>query len=211
MPRKCVHACVATTQRCVAPEPLPQLSSLLLLKTRTRLLLLQRPDTPLFHFRSTMGSSMSSQVVLVSSGNASNNQVACANCFKYGSQCYLKTTASRKTSPPARSVDKASLPPRPSTICQVCWEGPFAAHLGLFAKRASTPWFTSSGRCTEGYSYSSSWAELESRAGAGCTWCGFLFAMRTGSDMTSAKSDGPLKISASGKTSRRNSAYFRDI
>ncbi|OJT05662.1 hypothetical protein TRAPUB_3521 [Trametes pubescens] len=30
---------------------------------------------------------------------------------------------------------RAPLPPKPSSVCQTCWEGPFAAHLGLFDQK----------------------------------------------------------------------------
>lgn len=109
-------------------------------------------------------------------------------------QCYAKTVASRKPSRPAKRLGRRSLPPRPPTICQVCWEGPFAAHLGLFAPRTPLPDLHKNAWCTDGYSYSTSWAELQSRADAGCTWCRFLFEMRTGSDMPSGRAEGPLKV-----------------
>ncbi|KAH9850122.1 heterokaryon incompatibility protein-domain-containing protein [Lenzites betulinus] len=69
------------------------------------------------------------------------------------------------------------LPARPSSICQLCWEGPFAAHLGLFEAPVTDPALQDKDDLTGGYSYWTSWAGLESRAAAGCLWCQFLLAL----------------------------------
>lgn len=67
--------------------------------------------------------------------------------------------------PPRHSVGIASnpefnLPPRPSSICENCWTGPFSAQLGLSHDG--------------GYSYLAWTSELEQRASAGCAWCKLL-------------------------------------
>ncbi|KAI0823931.1 heterokaryon incompatibility protein-domain-containing protein [Trametes gibbosa] len=69
------------------------------------------------------------------------------------------------------------LPPRPSSICQLCWDGPFAAHLGLFQAPVIDPALEESDEPTGGYSYWTSWAGLEERAAAGCSWCQLLLSL----------------------------------
>ncbi|KAH9849434.1 heterokaryon incompatibility protein-domain-containing protein [Lenzites betulinus] len=73
---------------------------------------------------------------------------------------------------PSRDTNKLNLPPRPPSVCQPCWEGPFAAHLGLFS-----PPLHYRGR--GGYSYTTSLAALEARAAEGCSWCSLLLSLRT--------------------------------
>lgn len=63
----------------------------------------------------------------------------------------------------------STLPPKPPSICIDCWEGPFAARLGLFYKPVRATRGTSGG-----YTYSTSYAQLECRADFGCMWCRFL-------------------------------------
>ncbi|KAI0350133.1 HET-domain-containing protein [Trametes cingulata] len=79
---------------------------------------------------------------------------------------------------------------RPPLVCKACWEAPFSAHLGLFMdpirmSRKDQP-------ATGGFSYSSSWADLESRAGAGCRWCQLISATREDDD--DSKASCPLNI-----------------
>ena len=59
-----------------------------------------------------------------------------------------------------------TLPPRPSSICPSCWNGPFAARLGLFGNPIVG--------LTGGYEYTISAAKLLLRAEFGCMWCIFL-------------------------------------
>lgn len=61
-----------------------------------------------------------------------------------------------------------TLPSRPSSICQACWEGPFAVHLQLFEKRGLPIGYSGE------YSYSTSCSELQTGASTGCLWCRFI-------------------------------------
>lgn len=79
------------------------------------------------------------------------------------------------------------MPPKPTSICEVCWEGPFAEHLGLFSEPiGDRPSLDEP--VPGGYSYFTSWAELESGAHAGCSWCQVMLATRA------VKDDSPLRI-----------------
>lgn len=67
------------------------------------------------------------------------------------------------------SVENSCLPPRPPTVCDACWEGPFAMHFGLFlVSPRSGQWYR---RWPKKISYVTTWAKLETRADAGCVWC----------------------------------------
>ncbi|KAI0369474.1 HET-domain-containing protein [Pilatotrama ljubarskyi] len=79
---------------------------------------------------------------------------------------------------------------RPSSICQSCWEGLFLAHLGLLSERIRMTWKDKT--VTGGYSYSSSWADLEYRANGGCLWCQLVWGTREDDD--DSKSSGSLNI-----------------
>ncbi|KAI0830152.1 heterokaryon incompatibility protein-domain-containing protein [Trametes gibbosa] len=68
-----------------------------------------------------------------------------------------------------------STPPRPSTICQACWEGLFAAHLGLFNAIVRDQWLGGPS-FIGGYSYSTSRSKLNSRAER-CSWCRLVLTM----------------------------------
>lgn len=52
------------------------------------------------------------------------------------------------------------LPPKPPSLCEHCWKGPFAAQLGLFHP--------------EGYSYFVWRSQVKQGASSGCLWCNFL-------------------------------------
>ncbi|KAL1946199.1 hypothetical protein VTO73DRAFT_15326 [Trametes versicolor] len=69
-----------------------------------------------------------------------------------------------------RSIRIASrkLPPKPSSVCEDCWNGPFAAQLGLL--HAPFKWAGEGG-----YSYSTSREQLKRSAAAGCAWCKCLY------------------------------------
>ncbi|EIW52284.1 HET-domain-containing protein [Trametes versicolor FP-101664 SS1] len=68
--------------------------------------------------------------------------------------------------------DDHRLPPRPPSVCDTCWKGPFAAHFGLpCASPQDGQWYRT---WPEEISYSTSKATLASRADAGCVWCQFL-------------------------------------
>ncbi len=88
------------------------------------------------------------------------------------------------------------MPPKPITICDRCWKGPFAAHLGLYSEPiGDRPLLDDDepGPVPGGYSYFTSWAELESGTHAGCSWCRIISATRSdqGADMDP---DSPLRI-----------------
>lgn len=72
-------------------------------------------------------------------------------------------------------------PPRPSSVCKLCWKGPIAAQFGLFSehfeeRQHSEP----SPERKGGYSYSTTLEALESRAATGCVWCRFLVTIIPG-------------------------------
>ncbi len=98
-----------------------------------------------------------------------------------------------------------ALPPKHSSICQSCWEGPFAAHLGLF----SLPIEEIPGhraRFVGGHSYSTSISQLEGHADAGCVWCRFLLGY-LGKDSTKFRwPDKRVKIRI-GNPARRKATY----
>lgn len=67
------------------------------------------------------------------------------------------------------SVENSCLPPRPRTVCDACWEGPFAMHFGLLlVSPRNGKWYR---RWPKKISYVTTWAKLETRADAGCVWC----------------------------------------
>ena len=73
-------------------------------------------------------------------------------------------------------VDDVVLPPKPSSLCESCWDGPFAMRLGipcgpLQEGKLRRQWPRS-------YWYTTSAAELERRAVSGCMWCTFLHALQ---------------------------------
>ncbi|KAH9856368.1 heterokaryon incompatibility protein-domain-containing protein [Lenzites betulinus] len=67
------------------------------------------------------------------------------------------------------------IPPCPSTVCQACWKGPFAAHLGLFNAIVRDQWLGVP-RFIGGYSYLALRAEMMSQAKT-CSWCSLLLTM----------------------------------
>lgn len=67
------------------------------------------------------------------------------------------------------SVENSCLPPRPPTVCDACWEGPFAIYFGLLlVSPQSGQWYR---HWPKKISYVTTWAKLETRADAGCVWC----------------------------------------
>lgn len=73
------------------------------------------------------------------------------------------------------SVENSCLPPRPSSVCEECWEGPFAIHFGIpLVSPRSKKWYR---RWPEEISYSTSLTKLESRADSGCAWCRFIYRL----------------------------------
>lgn len=90
------------------------------------------------------------------------------------------TTSQVAQVPSPGRPDRRSVPPRPPSICQSCWDYPFAAHLGLFGApgmimEPSDP-DDRNGKIQPvgGYSYSTSWEAVKSSAAAGCLWCQLL-------------------------------------
>lgn len=70
---------------------------------------------------------------------------------------------------PEDGVDDLHLPPRPSSVCHACWEGPFAMHFGLpCMSPGDGRWYQ---RWPEEISYSITLEQMESRADSGCVWC----------------------------------------
>lgn len=73
------------------------------------------------------------------------------------------------------SVENSCLPPRPPSVCEECWEGPFAMHFGIpLVSLRSGKWYR---RWPEEISYSTSLTKLESRADAGCAWCRLIYRL----------------------------------
>ncbi|KAL1940733.1 hypothetical protein VTO73DRAFT_7774 [Trametes versicolor] len=69
-------------------------------------------------------------------------------------------------------VDGCTLPPRPLSACQDCWNGPFAGHFGI---PLVSPWDGQWYRhWPRRIMYSSTKAKLQSRADTGCSWCRFI-------------------------------------
>ncbi|KAH9850577.1 heterokaryon incompatibility protein-domain-containing protein [Lenzites betulinus] len=75
------------------------------------------------------------------------------------------------------------LPPKPSTVCESCWTGPFARRLGFL------------GYTTGGFWYTSSRERLKASAAAGCLWCQLVLSV-CGEDLDAKISDGLLGITA---------------
>lgn len=67
------------------------------------------------------------------------------------------------------SVENSCLPPRPSSVCEECWEGLFAMRFGL--PLVSTRNGQLYRRWPKKILYTTTWAKLETRADAGCVWC----------------------------------------
>ncbi|KAI0333432.1 HET-domain-containing protein [Cubamyces sp. BRFM 1775] len=70
-----------------------------------------------------------------------------------------------------------ALPTRPTSICPSCWEGPFAAQLGLLGQPLHARWDSNKkaeANWTGGYMYTTSPLALLFRSGLGCKWCEFL-------------------------------------
>lgn len=60
------------------------------------------------------------------------------------------------------------LPPKPDSLCETCWNGPFGAHAA---------WLFNVMDASDGaksYFYFDTWADIESRAKSGCAGCSFL-------------------------------------
>lgn len=72
----------------------------------------------------------------------------------------------------ARIASKSKLPPKPLSICEDCWKGPFAAQLGLF----HTPLKIIGNDKLQhgGYTYFVSRSKITQRASTGCAWCNFV-------------------------------------
>lgn len=90
-------------------------------------------------------------------------------------------------------VDGFTLPPQPPVICKTCWEGPFAIQLGLPCGPSREGQL--SRRLGRSFSYSTSTADLKSRAISGCIACEFLLAVW--SEHISARSSAECRDSLS--------------
>lgn len=69
------------------------------------------------------------------------------------------------------AVGNTFLPPRPSSVCDACWEGPLAMRLGLPLVSPRTG--QSYRRWPRTASYSTTLAKMKLHADAGCVWCRF--------------------------------------
>ncbi len=75
----------------------------------------------------------------------------------------------------ADNIENSCLPPRPSSVCEECWEGLFTMHFGLpLVSPQSGKWYR---RWPEEISYSTSLTKLTFRADAGCAWCRLILRL----------------------------------
>ncbi|KAI0821789.1 heterokaryon incompatibility protein-domain-containing protein [Trametes gibbosa] len=99
-----------------------------------------------------------------------------------------------------------SVSPKPASVCQVCWDGPLAEHLGLFSapiQEPATGAASDSSTKTGGYSYTTTWGELKSRAAVpeSCVWCQALLDMyELGRDDASREAEFPMEITVGSPT-----------
>ncbi|KAI0369477.1 hypothetical protein BV20DRAFT_367610 [Pilatotrama ljubarskyi] len=103
---------------------------------------------------------------------------------------------------PTEESHRRALPPRPASTCKACWEGPFAAHLGLFRTPVDSKWVGRRRIYTGGYTYYTSNIRLKWRA-ANCVWCGLIRAtLHTHRDRFPSRSCnlGYLKITVGSPT-----------
>lgn len=95
-------------------------------------------------------------------------------------------------------VANSCLPPRPSSVCEACWEGPFAMHFGLpLMSPRNGKWYR---RWPGKNTYVTTWAKLKSRADAGCVWCRFL--LRMFDSYTSRKERSTVTVTVRGTVAR---------
>ncbi|KAI0655283.1 heterokaryon incompatibility protein-domain-containing protein [Cubamyces menziesii] len=68
------------------------------------------------------------------------------------------------------------LPPRPSSICSTCWNGPLRERLGLSGQPIERSWDFSipAHSCTGGFAYDISSEDLLSGTSSRCKWCLFV-------------------------------------
>lgn len=94
------------------------------------------------------------------------------------------------------ALGRTPLPIKPSSVCQSCWEGPFSTQFGLLSREVSQ----SNKQRNTSCSYLISFEELQSRALAGCVWCGLLVAVWTTrpTNASGASSNGPLNVTVRG-------------
>lgn len=86
-----------------------------------------------------------------------------------------KFIPSRLVTSSSYRVNDLLLPPRPPSVCEACWKGPFAAHLGLFHPRLRTKISHVSEDYEDGgFSYLVSGWQTMQHASAGCDWCQLL-------------------------------------
>ncbi|OJT13915.1 hypothetical protein TRAPUB_9536 [Trametes pubescens] len=108
----------------------------------------------------------------------------------------MGTVHSRAT-PSFEDVDgHTPLPPKPFSVCQSCWEGPFAIQLGLASREVSE----SNKQRDRSCSYLTFFEKLQTRALAGCVWCQLLIAVWTTrpTNASGASSDGLLNVTVRG-------------
>ncbi|KAI0350136.1 HET-domain-containing protein [Trametes cingulata] len=83
---------------------------------------------------------------------------------------------------PEHHANERTLPPRPASVCQFCWEGPFAAYLGVITHITSRPHEQSPGALSSlkmvlPYKYTILGDTLGYQASLGCQWCQFILTM----------------------------------
>lgn len=66
-----------------------------------------------------------------------------------------------------------ALPPKPHSLCELCWEGPLGAHAAWLFD------VTDEAQGKKTYSYWASRQDMRSRARRGCTWCRMLQGCRS--------------------------------
>ena len=90
------------------------------------------------------------------------------------------------------------MPRRPSTICESCWDGVISEHLGFLHPpiqiRPSSSTQSDEPRNGE-YSYTSTWAEIQSGATEGCRWCQLISTLEE-TVLEDSDGDTPLVIVA---------------
>lgn len=84
---------------------------------------------------------------------------------------YMGSIVSRALCLSAHRRDRHSLPPKPPDICQHCWEGPFAAHLGFCDAPMEEVYDDMGGRLIGGYRY---WTSEAQMVPDDCMWCRLL-------------------------------------
>lgn len=104
---------------------------------------------------------------------------------------------------------RPTLPPKPTSTCQACWEGPFAAHLGLFHTPVESKWEGQRRLYDGGFTYVTSKIQLRWRAAAGCVWCKLLRALvEANGERIKLPNIGRLRVVVGCPTTEYQSGYI---